>query len=59
MTESYLTTHPHIRRIVYGAAGLIGLAALGWIVTRFPEMLELAKEMLATAGMIATEGTPK
>jgi len=59
MSKSYLEDHPHIRRIVYGAAGLIGLATLGWIATRYPPMLDLARELLATAGMIAMEGAPK
>ncbi len=56
MTESYLTTHPHVRRIIYGAAILGSLAALG-LMFGWDNVLALGKQMLATAGLI--EGTPK
>ena len=56
MTESYLTTHPHIRRLVYGAAILVAAFAAGWMFG-WDNVWELGGQLLATAGWI--EGATK
>ena len=56
MPESFLQTHPHIRRIIYGAVALAAIGVLGWMFG-WGEIFELAKQLLATADLI--EGAPK
>ena len=56
MTDSFLETHPHIRRIIYGAVVLAATGILGWMFG-WSEIFDLAKSLLATAGLI--EGVSK
>jgi len=53
MTESYLTTHPHIRRILYGAVALAAIGVLGWMFG-WDNIFDLGKQLLTTAGLIET-----
>ncbi len=58
MAQSYLETHKHIRRIVFGAAILVGLAALG-LMFGWDEVRMLGRSLLSQAGLIAMEGAPQ
>lgn len=55
---SFLDTHVHIRRLLYGAAILIALAVLG-LMFGWAEILALSRELLSTVVLIAMEGAPK
>ncbi len=56
MPESYLTTHPHIRRIIFGACILIALAALGSMFG-WDEVRRVGEKLFEAAGLI--EGSPQ
>ncbi len=56
MKPTYLESHTHIRRLLYGGAILIALAALG-VMFGWDEVRIFAREVAATFGLI--EGAPK
>ena len=58
MAQSYLTTHPHIRRIIFGACALAALGALGTMFG-WDNVFDLGRELLGQAGLIAMEGAPQ
>ena len=56
--QSYLTTHPYVRYLIFAATGLFFVLALAWQFGDGP-IFRLAERMLETAGIIDVQPMPE